>query len=49
MWMLLERVRDGAKIQFLCGHYVWMAPKGKLERGPAFQAGPMPPTGLIRH
>ena len=49
MWILVERGREGAKIQVLCGRHVWMAPKGKLERRPAFQEGPRSPTGLIRH
>ena len=49
MRMLVDRGREGAKIQFSCGRYIWMAPKGELERGPSFQAGPRPPTGLIQH
>ena len=49
MWMLVDRGEGGAKIQFSCGRHIWMAPKGELERGPAWKAGPRPPTGLIRH
>ena len=32
-----------------CGCHIWMAPKEELERGLAFQTGPRPSTGLIRH